>query len=131
MALRHYVTSESSPYFSEEIFTLSDGQEIALDWCIGHTSQVSTPVIVVFPGIIGTLREHISMGKRAFETGEFVIVVFNRRGHRIPLRNPNLNSLGQVSDAQEVLDHIRKIGLKPGTFSELGFQEDVGYCADI
>lgn len=99
------------PKYKREMLTLSDGQEVALDWWERPVSERSTalrpPIMIINHGITGSSTGFTEVDMAQAFSKRGVAVVLNRRGHGgVKLTRPKFNIIGDKKDMREVVEHI-------------------------
>ena len=108
--------------FERELFQLSDGGTIALDWVIDHEGGIpkkghTRPILCMFSGLAGgndnlylqsMIKEAINSYKNKDGSGQgYKCVVVNFRGAAgVPMTSPKLYWLNTWEDVQEPIDYI-------------------------
>eukprot|EP00347_Sterkiella_histriomuscorum_P006268 403353420 len=117
-----FVKLISNVKFERELFTLSDGGTIALDWVVDHEGGVpksghTRPILCMFSGLAGgndnlymrsMMKEAISSYKNPTGSGQgYKCVVVNFRGAAgVPMTSSKLYWLNTWEDIQEPLEYI-------------------------
>jgi len=102
--------------YRREIFELSDGGELALDWVVHPTDEansassqtVQRPIIVFVPGISGdsSILYCKSMAYTCLEKN-FDMVVVNYRGMaQVPLKTAKVYNSADYKDLSEVIEYL-------------------------
>ena len=114
--------------FERELFKLSDGGTIALDWVVDHEGGIpkkgpssinSRPILCMFSGLAGgndnlylqsMMNQAINAYKNTNGSGQgYKCVVVNFRGAAgVPMTSPKLYWLNTWEDIQEPLDYINE-----------------------
>lgn len=97
-------------YIFREIFTLSDGGEVALDWMEEGCTNDS-PCVILLPGLTGESQaEYVKCLVISAKQSSLRVVVFNNRGlGGIELKTPRLYCASNVEDLSEVVRHVATI----------------------
>jgi len=99
--------------YERELFRLSDGGTIALDWVIDHeggapTKNSQRPILCCFPGLCGDSK-HIylySMIKSATQAGYKCVVVNFRGCSGVKLTSPKIYWTCNWTDVKEPIEYI-------------------------
>ncbi|OQR92290.1 serine protease family S33 [Thraustotheca clavata] len=94
--------------YNREILPMTDGGQIALDWCAGAEDfPDNVPVVIVVHGLTGCSYDMRSYCAEALEAG-FRPVAFNKRGHGdTTLSSPKLQAFGCIQDLSQAIAHIK------------------------
>ncbi|KAJ2546103.1 hypothetical protein IWW35_005153 [Coemansia sp. RSA 1878] len=105
----YYAHSLLKPKFTREIFLLSDGGTIALDWalCKNHTNR---PIVTVLSGVTGTSCDfYVRKCYKEFVRLNYSVVVVHSRGcGGSKLTTPLPFHCGFTNDYKEVVDDLHK-----------------------
>ncbi|XP_025414841.1 protein ABHD1-like [Sipha flava] len=108
--IRSFVVPKA-PY-NREIFQLTDGGEVALDWLepTKHFNDMNDITILFLPGLTGDSKcEYVRATSLTVQKSGFRVVVFNYRGiGGIELKTPRTYSANNIDDLTEVIIHIKK-----------------------
>eukprot|EP01083_Nonionella_stella_P073284 198052_1 len=134
------------PNYHREMFTLQDGQNIALDWIYPQTPNPQVikhniPICIALYGVAGdnksfNIYRYCSLIASKLN---FYCVVLGRRGHEvdIPLTVPKMTIFGGQEDLHSVLLHMNRkypnnplilIGDSAGTGFWVRYLGDLGLC---
>ncbi|ODM96292.1 Phospholipase ABHD3 [Orchesella cincta] len=110
LGLSQRVTSPNKLPYRREIFTLSDGGEVALDY-MEIEQKSERPLMVLFlPGL--TSSSHTSYVRTLVQTinkSGASVVVFNNRGNGgVPFKTPKTYSASYIGDLEEVIAHLKQ-----------------------
>ncbi|XP_025987143.1 phospholipase ABHD3 [Solenopsis invicta] len=96
--------------YRREIFTLSDGGEVALDWAEKDCS-ITSPIVIILPGLTGASQaEYIKCLVSAARKDGIRCVIFNNRGlGGIQLKTPRTYCAANYDDLIEVIEHVKKL----------------------
>ncbi|XP_012527466.1 phospholipase ABHD3 [Monomorium pharaonis] len=96
--------------YRREIFSLSDGGEVALDWAEKDCS-ITSPIVIILPGLTGgSQAEYIKCLVSAAKKNGIRCVIFNNRGMGgIELKTPRTYSAANYDDLSEVIEHVKKL----------------------
>eukprot|EP01100_Stratorugosa_tubuloviscum_P015712 TRINITY_DN926_c0_g2_i3.p1 TRINITY_DN926_c0_g2~~TRINITY_DN926_c0_g2_i3.p1 ORF type:complete len:470 (+),score=164.48 TRINITY_DN926_c0_g2_i3:118-1410(+) len=94
-----------------EMFTLSDSQQVALDWVSPKLedgrNEDNIPTILLFHTIVGSTDNVLEFLHRARDEG-YRAIVFNRRGHgNVKLTQPCFSVVGNADDVRQVVKYIQ------------------------
>ncbi|XP_062553370.1 phospholipase ABHD3-like [Armigeres subalbatus] len=100
--------------YQREIFVLSDGGKVALDWFNRNRSHKRAPLVVILPGLLGDSNaEYVKyLVKSIISMGAQGVVLNNRGLAGVELSTPRLYSACSVDDLSEVLNNIRLLQAK-------------------
>eukprot|EP01084_Bolivina_argentea_P193926 332688_1 len=132
------------PKYKREIFTLSDGQKIGLDWIYPknmNSIKDNMPICVALYGVAGDNRSFTIYKYCSYITSKlnYYSVVLGRRGHEvdIPLTIPKMTIFGGQNDIHSVLLYLNDkypnnplilIGDSAGTGFWVRYMGDLGLC---
>lgn len=99
-----------SVQYRREIFVLSDGGEVALDWAEENCSATS-PIVIILPGLTGASNtDYIKCLVSAANKWRIKCVIFNNRGlGGVKLKTPRTYCASNCEDLQEVIEHVKKL----------------------
>jgi len=108
--------------FEVELFQLSDGGEILLDWVLGNFPE-NAPVVVVLHGSVGSSRSrYIRQFLKTTTQQKWRCVVMHARGCGVSeLKTPKTFNAGLTSDIREVLEHVHERYSKTNEIYAVGF----------
>lgn len=95
--------------YHRQIFELSDGGELALDWLIHpNQSQVKRNIVVCVPGLSGDSHELYctALAREALAQNLDFVVVNYRGTSGVPLRTAKLYDSGDTKDLDQVIDYL-------------------------
>lgn len=96
--------------YRREIFTLSDGGQVALDWAEKDCS-ITSPIVVILPGLTGgSQAEYIKCLVSAARKDGIRCAIFNNRGlGGLELKTPRTYCAANYDDLSEVIEHVKKL----------------------
>lgn len=96
--------------YRREIFVLSDGGEVALDWADEDCFPTS-PIVIILPGLTGASNtDYIKCLVSAAYEYKIKCVIFNNRGlGGVKLKTARTYCASNCEDLQEVIEHVKKL----------------------
>ncbi|XP_054730034.1 phospholipase ABHD3-like [Anastrepha obliqua] len=96
--------------YKREMFTLTDGGEVALDWMDDNCNS-NSPCIIILPGLIGNSQDdYVRCLTVAANNSGIRVVVFNNRGlGGVEIKTPRFYNACNCEDISEVVKHVRSV----------------------
>ncbi|KAL0124745.1 hypothetical protein PUN28_006536 [Cardiocondyla obscurior] len=96
--------------YRREIFALSDGGEVALDWAEKDCS-VTSPIVIILPGLTGgSQAEYVKCLVSVAKKNGIRCVIFNNRGlGGLELKTPRTYNAANFDDLSEIIEHVKKL----------------------
>lgn len=95
--------------YDRQIFTFTDGGEVALDWARGDEDAPDSPIVLILPGITGSSNSDYAKALVNTIRSEVKarVVVFNQRGRgNVRLKSPRTYCAANHDDLSEILDFL-------------------------